>query len=119
MGWRTPSVTEERLRFVVLASRDEKSMTALCQEFGISRPTGYTWLILGGRLKPETTLAVRSFDIESWVDNACLEILPDPLVLPAVIGTTNSGPLGVHAAAERVPIVAINCLSECESLSAV
>lgn len=44
MGWGTSSVTEERLRFVVLANRDERSMTGLCQEFGISRPTGYTWL---------------------------------------------------------------------------
>jgi hypothetical protein len=32
---------EQRVRFVVAASRQEKSMTALCQEFGISRPVGY------------------------------------------------------------------------------
>jgi transposase InsO family protein len=35
---------EQRVRFVVAASRQEKSMTALCQEFGISRPVGYQWL---------------------------------------------------------------------------
>jgi len=37
-------VREQRVSFVVTASRGEKSLTALCQEFGISRPTGYLWL---------------------------------------------------------------------------
>lgn len=44
MPWRESSVVEERLRFVVLASRKEHSIAGLCREFGISRQTGYTWL---------------------------------------------------------------------------
>jgi transposase InsO family protein len=32
------------MRFVVCASRREKSMQQLCEEFQISRPTGYEWL---------------------------------------------------------------------------
>jgi transposase InsO family protein len=44
MPWRESNVLEERLRFVVLASRREKGLSELCDEFGISRPTGYTWL---------------------------------------------------------------------------
>jgi transposase InsO family protein len=44
MAWRESNVLEERLRFVVLASRKEKALTRLCGDFGISRPTGYTWL---------------------------------------------------------------------------
>jgi transposase InsO family protein len=44
MPWRESSVVEERLRFVVLASRKERSIAELCREFGISRQTGYTWL---------------------------------------------------------------------------
>ena len=36
-------VQEQRVRFVVAASRQEKPFTALCQEFGISRPTGMLW----------------------------------------------------------------------------
>jgi transposase InsO family protein len=32
------------MRFVVSASRGEKSLRQLCEEFQISRPTGYTWL---------------------------------------------------------------------------
>jgi transposase InsO family protein len=37
-------VREQRVSFVVTASRGEKPFNALCQEFGISRPTGYLWL---------------------------------------------------------------------------
>lgn len=44
MAWRESRVVEERLRFVVAASRKEKSITELCQEFEVSRQTGYTWL---------------------------------------------------------------------------
>ena len=44
MAWRTTNVQEQRMKFVVLASRKERSLTQLCTEFGISRPTGYSWL---------------------------------------------------------------------------
>ena len=43
MAWKTMDLREQRVRFVVAASRREKSMTALCEEFGISRPTGLLW----------------------------------------------------------------------------
>ena len=36
-------VQEQKVKFVVAATRQEKSFTALCQEFGISRPTGCLW----------------------------------------------------------------------------
>jgi transposase len=44
MAWGTVNVDEQRMRFVVSASRGEKSMRELCEEFEISRPTGYEWL---------------------------------------------------------------------------
>lgn len=44
MPWRESSVTEERLRFVVLASRQERAVSEVCAEFGISRQTGHLWL---------------------------------------------------------------------------
>jgi transposase InsO family protein len=44
MAWGTVNVDEQRMRFVVSASRHEKTMRELCQEFEISRPTGYEWL---------------------------------------------------------------------------
>jgi len=43
MPWKTMEAEEEKVRFVVAAMRQEKSLTALCEEFGISRPTGYLW----------------------------------------------------------------------------
>ena len=44
MAWRSVQVEEQRVRFVVAASRGERSLTELCREFDISRPTGYQWL---------------------------------------------------------------------------
>ena len=44
MGWRASSVMDEKLRFVFSYERDEESMRALCERFGISRETGYVWL---------------------------------------------------------------------------
>jgi transposase InsO family protein len=43
MPWKESSVIEERLRFVVLASRPGANVAELCREFGVSRQTGYTW----------------------------------------------------------------------------
>lgn len=44
MAWGTVNVDEQRMRFVVLAARQEKTMQQLCAEFEITRPTGYEWL---------------------------------------------------------------------------
>jgi hypothetical protein len=41
MSWKTMDVQEQRVKFAAAATRNENSLTALCQEFGISRPTGY------------------------------------------------------------------------------
>jgi transposase InsO family protein len=44
MSWRTLGVDEQRMRFVMAASQGDRSMTELCREYGVSRPTGYLWL---------------------------------------------------------------------------
>lgn len=44
MSWGNVDVEEQRMRFVIAASRKEKPMRHLCQEFDISAPTGYEWL---------------------------------------------------------------------------
>jgi len=44
MAWGTVNIDEQRMRFVILARQREKTMQQLCQEFEISRPTGYEWL---------------------------------------------------------------------------
>ena len=36
-------VQEQRVKFVLAAGREEKPFGRLCQEFGITRPTGYLW----------------------------------------------------------------------------
>lgn len=43
MPWKATNVSEQRFQFVVLASRKERPLAALCEEFGISRQTGYLW----------------------------------------------------------------------------
>ena len=43
MPWNDVDVREQRIRFAVLAERGERSLAALCREFGISRATGYKW----------------------------------------------------------------------------
>jgi transposase len=42
-GLEDDGCAEQRVQFVVAASRQEKPFTRLCQEFAISRPTGMLW----------------------------------------------------------------------------
>jgi len=44
MPWRTMDVHQQRVEFVTAAKRGSQSFRSLCEEFGISRPTGYLWL---------------------------------------------------------------------------
>jgi ABC-type arginine transport system ATPase subunit len=44
MAWKSMDVQEQRMRFVVAALRRERTLSSLCQEFEISRPTGRLWL---------------------------------------------------------------------------
>jgi transposase InsO family protein len=44
MPWKTMDVREQRVGLVVLALRGERSLSSLCREFGISRPTGRLWV---------------------------------------------------------------------------
>jgi transposase len=44
MAWRTESVMDQRVGFVLRAKEEEEAIAELCREYGISRPTGYLWL---------------------------------------------------------------------------
>lgn len=44
MPWDAKSVMDTRIEFVIRASQGLESMSSLCREFRISRPTGYLWL---------------------------------------------------------------------------
>jgi transposase InsO family protein len=43
MPWKRVAVDEQRMQFVIRATSGTERMSALCREFGISRPTGYLW----------------------------------------------------------------------------
>jgi len=44
MPWRKESVMQQRVEFVIRARSEEKALSELCREYGVSRPTGYLWL---------------------------------------------------------------------------
>lgn len=44
MGWKRVLPMEERIRFVLEYQDYEKTMSALCRQYGVSRKTGYKWL---------------------------------------------------------------------------
>ncbi len=44
MPWERKTVDEKRKEFVARAVMGEESISALCREYGISRPTGYKWI---------------------------------------------------------------------------
>jgi transposase InsO family protein len=44
MPWKRMDVQEQRVEFVTAAKRGAQTLGSLCEEFGISRPTGYLWL---------------------------------------------------------------------------
>src|ERR1044072_1251920 len=43
MPWRTESVMDQRIAFVLRVGAGAESLAALCREYEISRPTGYLW----------------------------------------------------------------------------
>ncbi|MCX6618612.1 MAG: IS481 family transposase [Acidobacteria bacterium] len=43
MAWKESCALEEGTKFVLECSKDEWTMAELCEEYGISRPTGYKW----------------------------------------------------------------------------
>lgn len=44
MPWRTESVMDQRVEFVIRSEGGKESLSKLCREYDISRPTGYLWL---------------------------------------------------------------------------
>lgn len=44
MPWKTESVMDQRVEFVLRAAQGEETIAELCRDYGISRPTGYLWL---------------------------------------------------------------------------
>jgi transposase InsO family protein len=60
MGWKATNVSEQRMQFVIRAASGQEPMSALCREFGISRPTGYLWRRRYQQMRTLTALAEQS-----------------------------------------------------------
>ena len=60
MPWRSSSIVDERVRFVIAVELGHSSIRRLCTEFGISRQTGYRWLRRYKQTGSITSLADRS-----------------------------------------------------------
>jgi transposase InsO family protein len=60
MPWRTESVMDQRVEFVLRAHKGEETIAALCREYQISRPTGYLWLRRYHQVGSVSGLAERS-----------------------------------------------------------
>ena len=60
MAWRTESVMDQRVEFVLRAKAGEEAIAELCREYGISRPTGYLWLNRYQQVGSVSGLAERS-----------------------------------------------------------
>lgn len=60
MPWRSESVMDQRVEFVLRAKEGEESLAALCRDYGISRPTGYLWLQRYQRMRSVSGLAEHS-----------------------------------------------------------
>lgn len=57
MPWQCETVMDLRIEFVIRAKKKEESMTTLCKQFAISRPTGYLWLHRYEQARSVTALA--------------------------------------------------------------
>ena len=55
MPWKEQSVMSQRKEFIQRASQTGRNMSQLCEEYGISRKTGYKWL---GRYQAEGILGL-------------------------------------------------------------
>ncbi len=44
MTWKENSAMDARMKFIADVLRKEDTLSALCQAYGISRPTGYKWI---------------------------------------------------------------------------
>lgn len=60
MPWKVESVMDQRVEFVLRAQQREATISQLCREYGISRPTGYLWLQRYKEAGSVTALAERS-----------------------------------------------------------
>jgi transposase len=60
MPWKESRIVDQRLQFLSNYQKEEMSVSDLCREFGVSRPTGYRWINRYKEVGPEGLLDVSS-----------------------------------------------------------
>jgi transposase len=65
MPWKESRVVDQRLQFLSSYQKEEMSLTDLCHEYGISRPTAYKWIKRYNEVGPEGS--VRPFAQTAWM----------------------------------------------------
>ena len=60
MPWKEIRTVDQRLQFLSSYQKEEMSVTDLCHEFGVSRPTGYKWIKRYEEVGPEGLLDLAS-----------------------------------------------------------
>lgn len=56
MPWNESWIVDQRLQFLSSYQQKEMSLSDLCREFGVSRPTGYRWINRYKEVGPEGLL---------------------------------------------------------------
>jgi hypothetical protein len=70
--WRESRIVDQRLQFLSSNQKEEMSVTDLCHEYGVSRPTAYKWIKSHNELGPEGLLDQARSRIFS--QNLCWEL---------------------------------------------
>ena len=56
MPWKESQIVDQRLQFLSSYQKEEMSVSDLCREYGVSRPTGYRWINRYQEVGPEGLL---------------------------------------------------------------
>lgn len=77
MAWKESTLMSSRLEFVLLAQKPDANISTLCEQFGISRKTGYKWIdryaqegesgLQDKSRRPHTSPAMSSCELEKAV----------------------------------------------------
>jgi transposase InsO family protein len=73
MPWKESRIVDQRLQFLSSYQKEEMSVSELCREFGVSRPTGYRWINRYKESGPEGLLNLSS------KPRSCLHATPETI----------------------------------------